>query len=272
MCSWRFLYNSEFALENDLLLIRFDISENRRDNEHKHKAYMFPLGDGDLVHAIQLLEEDALQHGHPLCMLGVTEIGKNALEKAMPNTFHFMPQRDYFDYVYLHSDLSQLTGKKYQPKRNHVNKFRKTYHYDYLPIIPAIVPHCLDLENQWYDNNKNHADPQSLAYEKQSMTFALHHFEALGLIGGAISVDDRIVAFSYGSPINHNTFGIHVEKADVNFDGVFSAINQEFAQHIPEQYVYINREEDLGLPGLRQAKLSYHPHILLEKNTALKRH
>lgn len=79
------------------------------------------------------------------------------------------------------------------------------------------------------------------------------------------------MAFTFGSPINHNTFGVHVEKADVNFQGAFTIINQEFASRIPEQYMYVNREEDLGLPGLRQAKLSYNPVILLEKNVVVKK-
>jgi hypothetical protein len=91
-------------------------------------------------------------------------------------------------------------------------------------------------------------------------------------MGGAICVDNEIIAFTYGSPINHRTFGIHVEKANIRFDGVFSVINQEFASRIPEQFQYINREEDLGIPGLRRSKLSYHPVILLEKSTAVKRH
>ena len=84
-------------------------------------------------------------------------------------------------------------------------------------------------------------------------------------------VEDRLAAFTFGTPINHNTFGIHFEKADIHIDGIYSAINQEFAAHLPEQYLYLNREEDLGIPGLRQAKLSYHPVLLLEKTKAIRK-
>ena len=98
--------------------------------------------------------------------------------------------------------------------------------------------------------------------------YALHNFDALGLTGGILHVEDKIAAFTFGMPINQNTFGVHVEKADTNIDGAYAMINYEFANHIPEQYIYINREEDLGIEGLRKAKLSYQPAIILEKYMA----
>ena len=119
--------------------------------------------------------------------------------------------------------------------------------------------------------NATDDNADDLTNERRSMDFALRNFEALGLTGGALVIDDHIVAFTYGSPINGITFGVHVEKADTSYEGIFSVINQEFVAHIPETYTYINREEDLGLPGLRKAKLSYNPAVLLEKFGAVKR-
>ena len=127
------------------------------------------------------------------------------------------------------------------------------------------------MECKWYKANNGDNDEEELNDERRSLTYALHHFDSLSLIGGALRVDNEIIAFSFGAPINHNTFGVHVEKADVNFDGAYTVINQEFASHLPEQYTYVNREEDLGIPGLRQAKLSYQPTILLEKSAAIKK-
>jgi hypothetical protein len=101
--------------------------------------------------------------------------------------------------------------------------------------------------------------------ERKALTYALRHFEELGLQGGMLRVEGKIVAFTYGMPINYDTFGVHVEKADTTFDGSYAMINYEFANHIPEQYIYLNREEDLGIEGLRKAKLSYHPVLRLEK-------
>jgi hypothetical protein len=265
MCSWRFLYKSEYAVVDGFLLIRFRLDEDERP------VYMCPLGEGDLSHAIRLLEEDSLSQGHPLRMLGITPEGKRAIEQAFPNGFRFIPAREYSDYIYLREDLATLSGKRYQAKRNHVNKFNKQYNYKYLPITPELVPECLTLECKWYMANRTDEDAEELSYERRSLTFALQHAVELGLMGGAICVDGQIVAFSFGSPVNEDTFDVHVEKADIRYDGVYSVINREFASRVPAQYTYINREEDLGIPGLRQAKESYRPAILLEKNIAIKK-
>lgn len=265
ICSWRFLYDSEYAVVDGNLLIRFWIENKTR------VVYMAPTGNGDLKQALDLLEADSIKHGHPLCMLGVTPDAQEVLEKTLPGSFIYIPERDYFDYIYLREDLANLRGKKYQSKRNHINNFKKQYAYEYVAITPDVVPQCLELECKWYKANNTVEDEEELSDERRSLTYALHHFDELGLRGGAIRVGNEIVAFCLGAPINHNTFGVHVEKADINYDGAFALINQEFASHLPEEYIYLNREEDLGLPGLRQAKLSYNPLILLEKYAVVKK-
>ena len=267
MCSWHFLYNSEYAISKDFLLIRFYIE----DKGHKRLAYMFPIGNGDLKHAINSIEKDAESMGYPLLILGITQESKENIDALFPNSFTYIKERDYFDYIYFREDLTTLKGKKFQSKRNHINKFKSCYEYTYLPITTDIVSQCMEVENLWCKANLNEDDKEDLSHERQSMVFAMNHFDELGLMGGAIVVDEKIIAFTYGSPINSKTFGVHVEKADISYEGVFSVINQEFASRIPEQYIYINREEDLGLPGLRKSKLSYNPVILLEKNAAVRR-
>lgn len=265
ICSWRFLYDTEFAVVDKMLLIRFWI-------ENKTKmVYMAPTEQIDLKHAIELLETDAKKNGRELCMLGVTPEAKIRLEEAMPGSFIYLSDRDYFDYIYLREDLATLRGKKYQAKRNHVNNFVKTYPYKYIEITPELVPECLQLESKWFKANSGGDDEQELNDERRSMIYALNHCEELGLRGGAICVNHQIVAFSFGAPITYNTFGVHVEKADINYEGSYAIINKEFAAHLPEQYIYVNREEDLGIEGLRKAKLSYQPTILLEKSAAIKK-
>ena len=267
MCSWRFLYDSEFAIADDFLFVRFYIHRNNT----KHQIYMLPTGSGDLKKAIKKIEQDAEENNQPLCISSITPDGKNKLESLFPDEFVFTANRNSFDYVYLREDLRALKGKKYQPKRNHINKFQKNHPFIYLPITPDMVPECLALEYKWYQTHRTREEADSLIFENRSMEYALNHFTELGLSGGAIKVDNEIIAFTYGSPINQYTFGVHVEKADIRFDGIFSVINREFIARLPEQYLYINREEDLGIPGLRQAKLSYQPAIILEKHTAMRR-
>lgn len=255
--SWRFMYHTKFAVMDGFLLLRFYADDQL--------AYMMPIGHGDLKKILEALIEDAEHLGEPFCMLGICVEMKADIEEAMPGKFTFTSDRNYADYIYSHESLATLSGKKLQSKRNHINKFRKTYtNYEYKPITPELVPECLALEAEWCKTNNCHEE-KALAAERKSLTYALNHFEELGLSGGVLHVDGKIVAFTFGMPINNQTFDVCVEKADTKTEGAYTMINYEFVNHIPEQYIYINREEDLGIEGLRKAKLSYQPEIILEK-------
>lgn len=258
--SWRFLYHTVYAELDGFLLLRFYVNGEL--------AYMMPVGMGNLGVVLEALIADVQKEGQPFQMLGICASMKEEIEEVMPGRFEFSGNRDYFDYIYLRSDLTTLKGKKYQPKRNHINRFKNNYpDYEYKELVPELVPECLKLEAEWCKAN-NCAEDAALQAERHSMTAALAHFEELGLYGGVLYVGDDIIAFTFGAPINNETFDVCVEKANTDIEGAYTVINHEFALHIPEQYIYVNREEDLGLEGLRKAKLSYHPEILLEKYMA----
>lgn len=259
LCSWRFLYNTQFAILDGYLLLKFWAEEEL--------VYMMPIGNGDLKKVLEALIEDAYQEGKPFCLLGICSGMCSELETFMPGKFQFTADRDYADYLYLRTDLATLSGKKLQAKRNHVNKFKRTYNYEYTPITPDRIQECLELEAIWCKAN-NCDQYEGTGNERRALVYALRHFDELGLMGGILHVDGKIVAFTFGMPINQDTFGVHVEKADTSIDGAYAMINHEFAKHIPEQYIYINREEDLGIEGLRKAKLSYQPAIILDKYMA----
>lgn len=260
LCSWRFLYDTQFAVVDNFLVFKFWAGEQL--------AYMMPVGTGDLKAVLWELIEDARKENQHFCMLGVCSNMRADLEAILPEQFTFTEDRDYADYIYLRSDLSTLKGKKFQAKRNHINRFRNTYpDYEYTPITPDRIQECLDLEAEWCKVN-NCDQQEGTGNERRALIYALHNFEALGLTGGILHVNAKIVAFTFGMPINHETFGVHVEKADTSIEGAYAMINYEFANRIPEQYIYINREEDLGLEGLRKAKLSYQPVTILEKYMA----
>lgn len=257
LCSWEFNYHTLFAIWRDCLIFKFWV-------ENDTLAYMMPVGNGDLKTVIHEMVDDARKEGHIFRMLGVCSDMRDDLEILYNNDFDFVHAPGYDDYLYLRSDLSELKGKRFQPKRNFVNRFKKSYDYEYLDITAQHVEECLSLETKWFNENDGIMD-QSAMVERKALTYALRHFEELGLQGGMLRVEGKIVAFTYGMPINYDTFGVHVEKADTTFDGSYAMINYEFANHIPEQYIYLNREEDLGIEGLRKAKLSYHPVLRLEK-------
>ncbi|MGP1536397.1 DUF2156 domain-containing protein [Bacteroides heparinolyticus] len=259
LCSWRFLYNTQFAILDGYLLLKFWAEEEL--------VYMMPIGNGDLKKVLEALIEDAHQEGKPFCLLGICSGMCSELETFMPGKFQFTADRDYADYLYLRTDLATLSGKKLQAKRNHVNKFKRTYNCEYTPITPDRIQECLELEAIWCKAN-NCDQHEGTGNERRALVYALHHFDELELMGGILHVDGKIVAFTFGMPINQDTFGVHVEKADTSIDGAYAMINHEFAKHIPEQYIYINREEDLGIEGLRKAKLSYQPAIILDKYMA----
>lgn len=260
LCSWRFMYNTKFAVIDNFLVFKFWL--------HGRVSYMMPVGQGDPEkELIEKLIEDSQLEGEPLRLMGVCQGMKKRLNDILPGKFEFTTNRDYSDYIYLRSDLATLTGKKFQSKRNHINRFKKEYTYKYVPITPDRVKECLYLEAEWC--KANDCDKQDgTGNERQAIVFALEHFEELGLSGGILYANDKIVAFTFGMPINKETFGVHVEKADTTVDGAYAMINFEFANHIPETFTYINREEDLGIEGLRKAKLSYQPETILEKFVA----
>ena len=284
LISWRFLYNTQFAVIDDYLVFRFHTG--------RHLAYMMPIPkpqvmeDGSYrvkpcdecsVKVIRTIRDDSIAMGHPFLMLGVCNYMVDLIEQSFPDTFTIEPNRNFADYIYTRDKLINLSGKKLQSKRNHINKFKSLYpQYTYRPLTEDLIPQCLELEKQWRKVSKDDTDEQdldeSLSIELRSMTRAFHRWDRLDLTGGTIWVDDKLVAFTFGCPINQTTFDVCVEKADVNYEGSFSIINQEFVKHLPEQYCYINREEDMGNEGLRRAKLSYHPDILLEKNTVMEKH
>lgn len=262
LCSWHFMSESAYAIIDNRLVLRFT-------NEEGLHEYFMPIGEGNLIPVIDRLSEQAGAEKEPLILRGILPGTRETLEQYYPTLFEYNADRDYFDYIYRRQDLAELKGKHYQPKRNHVNKFKKEYRYEYRPLTPELIPECLLFEAEWCDRH-GYEENENIRKERQALTFALDHYDELSLSGAVIHVEGKIAAFTFGAPISSDTFGVHFEKADISLDGSYSIINQQFAASLPEQYVWLNREEDMGIPGLRQAKLSYHPVKLLEKCKAVK--
>lgn len=238
----------------------------RSNKDARYRSYLYPAGSGDVKPVIEALIEDAREQGDVFRMHGVTKASAAQLEALFPDRFVIEEVRDNFDYIYESERLITLAGKKLHSKRNFINRFKQENenNWTYEAITPANLDECWDMNTRWCEKY-GCDDTESLAEEACAVRNCFNNFDALGLSGGFLRVGNEIVAFTMGRPINHDTFIVHIEKAFSDVAGAYPMINQQFVSHAAAGYRYINREDDVGDEGLRKAKLSYKPDILLEK-------
>jgi hypothetical protein len=181
--------------------------------------------------------------------------------------FTIQNKREYWDYLYAMRDLRDLPGSKYYTKRKNIQKCLATYKPTYKPIIDEIVNQCLQLQTKWCDLKTCDTIP-GLEAENRAIKETFLHFRDWMVFGGAVLVDGFVEAFAIGERLNKDTAVIHFEKANPNIPGLYQVINQWFCTQALQDFQYVNREQDLGVPGLRRAKLSYHPTAFVEKYLA----
>lgn len=193
---------------------------------------------------------------------------KELIKKLFPDKFSFEKDVDSFDYVYNTPDLITLPGGKYHAKRNHINKFKTLYNYKYHTMTPDFREECRRMFIKWCDSKR---DSISNIYEQlDAVNRLLDNWEQLDIAGGCITIDGNMVAFSFGEVLCYaeSIAVIHLEHADIDFQGSFPMINQQFLEHQWSDFKLVNREEDMGLEGLRKAKKSYYPVLMTEKYVA----
>lgn len=254
----------EYCLHRDMLLVH---------QLYEEGGFRFPLGKDDhLKEVIEDLKAYEESQGRGLILDLVTPDQLEVLRRLFPDqemdiTWH----REWADYIYDREKLSSLSGRKYHGKKNHVNRFMRLYpDWSYEPIDDHNVEDCFQMAMAWRTENIEEAgveDESESRIEIAVTMNALRLMKELGLRGGALRVNGRIAAFAIGEPLGQDTFVVHIEKADTSYEGAYAMINQQFALHETEGFTYINREDDAGDPGLRQAKESYRPVFLLEKAT-----
>ena len=188
-----------------------------------------------------------------------------AMELAGANAgFNLIEDRDDFDYIYNVQELINLSGKKFHAKKNLVNNFRKKYSYTYKLLDSSLVPECLKLQEKWCDLKGCKENPSKNAEEIMALEL-LNNFSHWDLFGGALLIDGKVQAFTILEQLNQNTAVGHVEKANTEYKGIYQALNQFTAEKLLSKYAFVNREQDVGEPGLRKAKLSYNPVHFAEK-------
>lgn len=224
-----------------------------------------PLGEGaDAGHVWRCLEWMAGEgHDAKLSRIDETGIARLGLDGGR---FEVESDRDNWDYVYRSADLIELPEPRYQDKVRHISAFTRKFRPEYRRITDDLVPGCQELQDLWCD--EKHCDlHSSLRAEARAVKEVLGNLDALGVVGGAIVVRDRVQAFALGEPLNGNTAVIHIEKASPDLHGAFQVINQAFVRNEWAGFEFVNREQDVGEPGLRKAKESYLPVHMVEKFT-----
>ena len=229
--------------------------------------YSFPLGEGDKAAAIEKIIADSKQRKIPFLLHGMVDSEKEFLEENFKHRFKITSNPATYDYIYSIDSLCTLSGKKYHSKRNFINRFTEK-HPDYRtePLTQDSFKDILRIVDLWH-KEKGLVDGEA-EMEKAALVKMFNCVGKLPIEGLVLKVGQEAVAFAVGSRLDRLTFDVHFEKAIGNEDGSYALINREFARYIKAKYpetLYLDREEDLGLAGLKKAKESYHPLYLLRE-------
>lgn len=251
---WRHEYEPLIAFNENRLLV----------GNPKWHMYAYPKGDGDVTSSIELLLEEAHSHGDKLVIRGLTNGTLDEFTELYGDRFVIEEDRDNADYIYFADKLCNLPGRHLASKRNHINKFERNGEWEFKKLTPAMFDQARDFINEFYFEK----DDPALASEAIAIDEMFKNYECLGFLGGLLYQKGEPVAFTAGTRLDDEVFDVHFEKALPGVEGAYTMVNREFARLVACEHPGIsafNREEDMGLEGLRKAKLSYHPDLLLMK-------
>lgn len=258
----RHKYDTQICSYRDFLIRHYNGVNGRN-------GYTFPLGRGNLEKALEEIHADSEKRREQLLFCLITEEQKNFLEEMYSGKFTFQSTQGDSDYIYSQTELASLSGRAFHKKKNHVSKFLRTYpDYRFEQLGAGNWEDASLVEDIWYYEHMQEEDVSQFK-EYGAIKEALEYFEQLELSGGILYVNDTPAAMTIASRINSQTWDIHFEKAigESALNGAYAAINKMFAETLSGSR-WINREEDIGIEGLRKAKMSYHPKILLKKYNA----
>lgn len=235
-------------------------------------VYPYPIGNCDKRAVIEEILKDAKERGIPCRITNMRDSDRDELEAWFPGKFLFRTDRDSFDYVYDIDDLADLKGRKFQKKRNHLNRFRAEHpDYSIVPLTSCNLALAQHMVNDWYQNRFQDAPHEDYMLENIALVRAFQNYTALGMEGILLMDGGKVLAVTMASHLAEDTFDVHFEKAREDVEGAYTAVNCEFARYLRLKYPetkFLDREDDMGLEGLRKAKLSYNPSHLVEKHWA----
>ena len=257
---YRDIIHFEYAISEDFLLLKVHIDGVDR--------FLFPVGNGNLPKVLDEIKEYAFsrnqvchflqfcEHNAPLLMEWA-----DGVKQSENRDYKFYDVRGDFEYIYLAEKLIKLEGHEYKPKRNHVNHFLKHNQWGTEMINEQNMAEVIAFSQKW-DNRKEVKSGSRLDWENRALQEIFDHYDALEIKGLLLRTEGKIVAFAVGCPLCDDTYLVLFEKGDSEVNGSYAMINREFVSQIAAGYTYINRAEDLGVEGLRKAKMSYNPEFL----------
>lgn len=258
--AWRYYYKIKYAELNEYLCI---IAEPQKETPY---AFM-PIGEYDEASfdstILEITKYFKNKNWKPV-FKKITEDELKYFQKHVKSPDDIVYDRDNSDYLYLTSDLIYLRGKKFDGKRNHLNKFKKNNTFFYVPLECSLISECSRIMEDWC-KTKNCDCKEGDYCERLANMEILNNYKALDCKGALINVNGKFEAFSVGEMITKDTAVIHIEKADTRIEGLYPLINQQFCENAWHDTIYINREQDLGMEGMRKAKLSYNPIKMVDK-------
>lgn len=217
---------------------------------------------------LKVKQEVCPDKGDTVSLLGVPSVHLDLYNEALAGLAEPIENPESWDYVYKRGDLEHLAGRKYTVKRNHINHLKKKWRYVYEPITPGIIGEIEEALDEFLERKMEKEQADSLVpVEVEAVRDILPIYEKLGMFGGVIRIEGKIKAFTMGSMLRHDMVDVAVEKADASVRGLYQLINREFVKSLPPEVLYINREEDMGIKGLRGAKKSYYPCCMIKVYT-----
>lgn len=250
--TWFDLVEPEYCEQSGVVYIRAVLNGRR--------IYFPPLTSGSFSDAVDILINYTSSNNEELEIILAI---KEQIEQLDATKFNFTTNRDYSEYVYLSDDLINLTGKKFHSKRNHINKFLRQYNYEFRQLrSDEDKSGVLNLLKLWAEEKGEDASG-----EINMVKYFLDHMDELDIIADVLIVDNKIIGTAIGECSNPDMAIVMYEKCDYNYEGSCAAINQMFASKNFKNVKYINRQEDMGIAGLRKAKLSYQPERIVHRYT-----
>lgn len=260
---WSTAYSTQICHYKDFFICKWG-----RGNDI---SYSLPIGEGDFTDAVNQIINDALESGVVPKIYGITQGYAAMLKEAFTGKFDYKYDDGYNDYIYSVNKMSLLSGKKYHGKRNHITNFKKNNpDWCFEKLNTDNIDECIALHTEWINSRSQNDDNSDYSFEFEAVLKAFENFEKLNFSGGLIRVNGKVIAYTMGEPqMNGKCFVTHFEKAPADIQGAYPIINQEFTKNCLTDYEFVNREEDLGIEGLRKAKQSYNPEVFLEKCVAI---